>query len=137
MIKTRVAATLRAPGSCREVVTAKTVKEMADLFQFSEKQQEIALAQCRGLIAYKPGVYPDRLTLFRTQTTPLFYSQGTDKGWGKLAAGGVEIRVVPGHHLTILREPHVRVLAEELRVCLDKAQEEVVSERAHHSVCLP
>jgi amino acid adenylation domain-containing protein len=137
MIKTRVIATFCAPGSCREVVTAKTVKEMADLFQFSEKQQEIALAQCRGLLAYKPGVYPDRLTLFRTQTTPLFYSHGTDKGWGKLAAGGVEIRVVPGHHLTMLREPHVKILAEELRVCLDKAQEKIVSGKADRSVCLP
>ena len=137
MIKTRVAATFRAPGSSHGVLTAKIVKEMGDLFQFSERQQEIALAQCRALIEYRPLVYPTRVTLFRTQTIPLFFSHGPDNGWGRLAAGGVEVKVVPGNHLIMLREPHVQILAEELRVCLDKAQEEVVSEKAHRSAWLP
>ena len=136
-MKTRLAAVARSPGTAREVLTAQTVKEMRDLFKFSERQQEIALAQCRALREYKPIAYPGRLTLFRAQTLPLFFSHGPDNGWRRLAAGGVEVKVVPGNHLIMLREPHVRVLAEELRVCLDKAQEEVVSERAHHSVCLP
>jgi thioesterase domain-containing protein len=121
MIKTRVIATFCAPGSCREVVTAKTVKEMPICSSF-QKSSRRSLWHSAVLLAYKPGVYPDRLTLFRTQTTPLFYSHGTDKEWGKLAAGGVEIRVVPAHHLTMLREPHVRILAHELRTCLDKTQ---------------
>jgi thioesterase domain-containing protein len=88
------------------------------------------------MMGYRPLVYPGRLTFFGCHTR-LFYSDNPERVWGRLAAGGVEIRVVPGNHLTTLREPHVRILAEELRVCLDKAQEKIVSERAHRSVCLP
>jgi thioesterase domain-containing protein len=53
---------------------------------------------------------------------PLFSSHTPDKGWGQLAAGGLDIKVVPGNHVGMLQEPHVRVLAEKLRSCLDRAQ---------------
>jgi thioesterase domain-containing protein len=39
-----------------------------------------------------------------------------------LAAGGVEVHVVPGNHATLLREPHVRHLAAGLRAALASAQ---------------
>jgi aspartate racemase len=35
--------------------------------------------------------------------------------------GELEIHEVPGTHLGILEEPNVQVLAEKLRVCMDKA----------------
>ena len=50
--------------------------------------------------------------------------------WGDLATGGLDVRIVPGdrhfdgHHGNILKEPHVRVLAQQLGACLDKAQAE-------------
>jgi hypothetical protein len=34
----------------------------------------------------------------------------------------VEIHAVPGRHGQITEEPHVRVLAEKLKACLDEAQ---------------
>jgi amino acid adenylation domain-containing protein len=37
------------------------------------------------------------------------------KGWDKVATEGVELVVVPGDHFTMMREPHVEVLAQELR----------------------
>jgi aspartate racemase len=43
-------------------------------------------------------------------------------GWSKLAAGGLEVHHVPGDHIGILKEPHVQVLAEKLRDCLEQAQ---------------
>ena len=43
-------------------------------------------------------------------------------GWGKLATGGIEVQPVPGNHYTILREPHVQVLAERLRTALREVQ---------------
>ena len=49
---------------------------------------------------------------------------GQYQGWGRLAAGGLEIEEVPGDHISVLEEPHVRSLAERLRVCLEKAQVE-------------
>jgi len=45
------------------------------------------------------------------------------KGWGQLASGGVDLHVVPGDHFSMLREPHVSILAEQLRACIQQATE--------------
>ena len=101
--------------------TPKFIKELGDLFQFSEGHRKVARAQYRALKQYRPQIYPGRLTLFRARMQPLFSAHSPDKGWGPLAAGGLDIRVVPGNHLGMLQEPHVHVLAEQLRACLNDA----------------
>jgi thioesterase domain-containing protein len=40
-------------------------------------------------------------------------------GWGALAAGGVEVRLIAGSHRNIHMAPHVGSLAEQLRSALD------------------
>ena len=72
-------------------------------------------------------VYPGKLTLFRARKQALFSSHAPDKGWGRLVTGGLEIKAVPGDHLGMLQEPLVRVLAQQLRDCLDKEQNETGS----------
>ena len=44
-------------------------------------------------------------------------------GWGRVVAGGVEVYELPGEHVSILREPNVRSLAEKLTNCLEMARE--------------
>lgn len=39
--------------------------------------------------------------------------------WKKLAKGGLEVHVVPGHHLTLFKEPEVQGLARKIRECLE------------------
>ena len=68
---------------------------------------------------YEPRVYPGQITLFRASEPPEDGPQEPDLGWGRLAARGVEIHEVPGDHLSMIHEPHVHVLTERLRVCLD------------------
>ena len=70
--------------------------------------------------AYCPRTYSGKLTLFRS--TKRFIGEGDDEflGWGALAAGGVEVHHVPSTHFNILKEPGVKVLAEELKTCLDR-----------------
>jgi thioesterase domain-containing protein len=41
-------------------------------------------------------------------------------GWTGLAAGGLEIRDVPGEHQSLIVEPQVQRLAASLRECLDR-----------------
>jgi amino acid adenylation domain-containing protein len=101
------------------------IQEMGDLFEFSEQHRKVARAQYWALRQYKPKIYPGRLTLFRARMQPLFSSHNPDKGWSRLAGGGLDITVVPGNHLGMLQEPHVRILAQQLRTCLDKALTEV------------
>lgn len=63
---------------------------------------------------YVPRVYAGRVTLFRAQQGALIRERVRRGAWKDLA-DGVDIREVPGNHLTMLADPHVRVLAEELR----------------------
>jgi hypothetical protein len=69
---------------------------------------------------YRPQVYPGRLTLFLADEQPMGYYD-PQLGWGGLAAGGLEIQTVPGDHESIVKEPHVQVLATKLRACLCRA----------------
>jgi aspartate racemase len=75
---------------------------------------------------YVPQVYRGRVTLFRSREQIIGVSSYGDPhlGWGELAAGGLDFHEVPGTHLGMLQEPHVKVLAEKLKACLDKAQAE-------------
>jgi aspartate racemase len=98
--------------------TPLRIRELGDFFQFSKQHRKIAQAQHRAFREYNARAYPGRLTLFRARMQPLFSSHAPDGGWEWLAAGGLEIRVVPGNHLGMLQEPHVQVLAEQLRDCL-------------------
>jgi thioesterase domain-containing protein len=43
-----------------------------------------------------------------------------DLGWGKWACGGVDIKMIPGHHSSILREPAVATLAAFLKSALER-----------------
>jgi thioesterase domain-containing protein len=67
--------------------------------------------------------YPGRLTLVRPHPpepgTPLDELRSR---WQEFSGGPVEIHTVPGEHLTMFDEPHVRVLAATLRECLHRAR---------------
>lgn len=76
----------------------------------------------RAMQRYVPQAYPGRATLFLASEPLIRYSPDPRLGWLKLAAGGLEVRVVPGTHHTMLRQPHVWVLAEKLRTCIHRAQ---------------
>lgn len=77
---------------------------------------------------YVPQVYLGQVVLFKA--TDNFMSAAAVRrypllGWENLAAGGVEVHSVPGSHSfegCLLSEPHVRVLAEKLKACLEQAQ---------------
>lgn len=99
---------------------------------------------------YAPASYRGPLTLFRTSSHDRAASGGAGSpgggplnrllatlnsvrrsratpageldamGWETLA-GNVEVVAVPGNHLSMLEEPHVRVLAEQLRARIDGA----------------
>jgi aspartate racemase len=70
--------------------------------------------------AYVPRVYPGQVTLFKGQAS----ASDQHCGWDKLAAGGLEVHELPGGHLDMIQAPYVWLLAEQLRVCLHKAQAE-------------
>jgi thioesterase domain-containing protein len=66
---------------------------------------------------YRPQRYMGKVTLFKTA------QQDSTWGWGDIAASGVELHQIPGHHMNVLRPPQVQVLAEKLSVCLNQPDE--------------
>jgi thioesterase domain-containing protein len=67
---------------------------------------------------YLPQVYSGRATLF--SATDLTASFDVEDGWRQLVTE-LEVHKIPGNHLDMIKEPHVQVLAEKLRLCLDTA----------------
>lgn len=65
--------------------------------------------------------YPGKITLFWARdATPGF--EDNRLGWRRMAAGGLDLHVVPGTHTTMREEPYVAELADKLKSCLYPAQ---------------
>jgi amino acid adenylation domain-containing protein len=66
---------------------------------------------------YRPGRFAGKILLFRAERQPLgdLFEPDPYLGWGGLAAEGITVHDVPGHHGLHIREPNVRVLAETLK----------------------
>ncbi|HYX14919.1 MAG TPA: amino acid adenylation domain-containing protein [Nostoc sp.] len=79
-------------------------------------------ANSQAVLNYVPQVYPKRINLFRTKVQLNVADAEASMGWDRLAVGGTEIHHIPGNHLTMLRKPHIQVLAAQLKACIEKAQ---------------
>ena len=115
------------------------------LLRFKEKLEELNLLpinsdlnQVRGwvqvyktnsLMNYVPrAVIPTPIMLFRAeeqsqseqtkQQEALFPNDSLTWGWNQFAKGPVEVISVPGDHTTMMRAPHIQVLAKRLRESL-------------------
>jgi thioesterase domain-containing protein len=71
----------------------------------------------RAFRRYRPGPYPGKITLFLPAEGDVV--DDPTHGWGALSPLPVDIEIVPGDHVSALAEPHVRTLAERLRLCMD------------------
>jgi thioesterase domain-containing protein len=78
---------------------------------------------------YSPPVYPGRVTLFRCHVRRPGEKLGYDLGWGKTAAGGLEIYDVPSDHHTMWMEPCIDVVIKKLESCLEEARNSARTQR--------
>jgi amino acid adenylation domain-containing protein len=69
---------------------------------------------------YRPQPAAGRVTLFWASEE--VNAEKTRRGWGVLAAGGVEMREVRSNHLNMIEEPYVGDLAAQLKDCLERAR---------------
>jgi amino acid adenylation domain-containing protein len=82
---------------------------------------ELCKADFRATRNYVMNHYPGRITLFKAAQELAGTSSDPTLGWSEWAAGGADVHVVPGNHATMVYQPHVEVLADKLRACLDQA----------------
>ena len=75
----------------------------------------------RARSSYTPKAYRGRITYFLREE----FSRNPQKGigdWYDIAVGGLDVRLVPGTINSMWWEPHVQILAEQLKACLDETQ---------------
>ncbi|MUL38495.1 non-ribosomal peptide synthetase [Gloeocapsopsis dulcis] len=73
----------------------------------------IFYANSQAAYRYLPQHYPNRITLFKTIDSS-FHQQDSTLGWSQLAKD-IQIHQVPGNHLSMLKQPHVQTLAQQLQ----------------------
>ena len=74
-----------------------------------------------ALSNYTPEAYHGRIACILRDE----FARNPKKGlgeWSNLSFGGLDVRFIPGNILSMWREPHVKILAAQLRSCLDEAQ---------------
>ena len=83
---------------------------------------------------YRPKPYPGRVTLFLPTGIPNNQFRELRSSWSRIiTAASLEVVSVPGGHYSLVEEPHVRVLAAEIRARLDEAARSGISGNANHS----
>ncbi len=73
--------------------------------------------------SYNPKPLTCPTVLFRCTDWPITSAGDPYCGWRELLMGGSETYEIPGDHEGIFREPNVKTLAEQLRVCLRNARQ--------------
>lgn len=100
------------------------VTSLSHLEMFDPKLLTVLDANLQARNNYVPQVYSGRAILFRSESQSLYTDRYPELGWRDLVAGGIEIQDIPGTHMTLIKEPHVRVLAEKLQFWIDNAVED-------------
>jgi thioesterase domain-containing protein len=114
---------------------AKQIELLPQEFQLSQMLRLLRgyKARAKAVFNYKPQPYKGPLTLFRaSEIDPgdmnpellALISRDPTMGWGQFLAEPPRIIWVPGFHGTMVQEPHVEVLAEKLRACIELTETE-------------
>jgi len=77
-------------------------------------------ANTKAMNSYIPSFYGGKITLLRTDKPMGSSFDEPTLGWNKFAKTEIEVHLFPGNHFTLLRQPHVHTLSQQLKSFLDK-----------------
>lgn len=80
--------------------------------------RDIQRTYARAIYGYRPKPYLGKLTLLVNEEVARI---SPNLGWAGLVSGGIEVRRVPGDHISYIRG-NVQTTARTLRECLEQAQ---------------
>ena len=110
----------------KEDATVNVIPEESKLRLLSElairPMLRVFYANSQAVLNYVPQTYPKKINLFRTKVQSSIAKEDPSMGWYQLTVGGTEIYHIPGNHLTMLRKPHIQILAAQLKACIEKAE---------------
>jgi thioesterase domain-containing protein/aryl carrier-like protein len=101
-----------------------TLRKRIELQFLPRALRNVRQACAKAAGDYDVQPYPGRVTLFRVREKSADTLNDPYAIWWRMAAGGVELREISGDHLSLLKEPQVRFLAEELADSLAHSSEE-------------
>jgi Thioesterase domains of type I polyketide synthases or non-ribosomal peptide synthetases len=106
----------------RQVVFLLEKGKQAGMLPAGFEVQSYAFYEIQGqaLKQYRPQHYQGNITLFRVQEA-IENGEQIDAGWLPIAAGGVEIEMIPGNHQNMLGDQHIVAVAERMRACIAQA----------------
>jgi amino acid adenylation domain-containing protein len=94
-----------------------------------------SMLRMESIKQYSPEPYDGVITLFRAElnepeTVKAWSELGVDLlspplGWDRLSTKPLAIENVPGYHVTMVEEPHARVVGAKLRAAIDKVSVEM------------
>ncbi|MBP6643062.1 MAG: amino acid adenylation domain-containing protein [Flavobacteriales bacterium] len=77
----------------------------------------------RATYQYEMVPYPGDLTIIKAGGSP-----GTmDKGWKDYIKGNIQLRRCPGTHFTMISEPHVQVVAQQIELAIQEVMQRAKS----------
>ncbi|WP_424097227.1 SDR family NAD(P)-dependent oxidoreductase [Moorena producens] len=93
----------------------KVLNRINSLIRSSRPLLRVMQGNTQALVRYTPKHYTGKITLLRTSKAWNSNPQDPTLGWSQFSAQEVETHLIPGHHLNLLRQPHVNVLAQTLK----------------------
>lgn len=107
----------------------KMLKEMVtqrDVFRGDRSDYYLDLVTQTNLSAYQkyePRMYPGHVVFFRAAERQVSIADDRRLDWRKYLTGQLQVRTVPGEDSGLmLAEPHVQVLAREIRACIEHTE---------------
>ncbi len=94
------------------------LREHSSLAQATAK---VAAAHRRALMSYEAKPYAGKIVQLICGDAAHRAYEDRRLAWSPLALGGMELKIVLGNHLTMVKGRNAQVLARELQGCLDRA----------------
>lgn len=112
----------------RVIKLAKDADLIPDYYSDDQARRVMAVFRANSHIVQSPvsAPYAGCLELFKAEEeaeTARLFTSDPSLGWKDVVTGPVTVTVVPGNHNTLVRRPHVRILAECIRTSLEKSRE--------------
>ena len=98
----------------QQVESAGLVQPGADRWEI-ERLYDVFEATCRAWASFRARTYNGNVSIFRAAEFTGHQQPVDVTRWEKPIAGKMRVRTMPGNHLTMLREPHVRTLTSHMR----------------------
>ena len=88
---------------------------LSSLLASSRPLAAVCQANAQAIVRYTPKFYDGRIILLRTARSVGHLSDEPALGWQQFSLQTVQVHLVPGRHLTLLRPPNIQKLAKTLQ----------------------